>query len=78
MDLLYPDKSIPCGYSAETGGKVANIRALTVDKVRRYHEEYYSSDNALLVLSGNIKSEDFFAALDEVESLVLEHRRLTA
>jgi hypothetical protein len=78
MDLLYPHKSIPCGYSAETGGKVANIRALTVDKVRRYHEEYYSPDNALLVLSGNVKSEDFFGALDKVEALVLDRRRLAA
>jgi hypothetical protein len=75
MELLYPDE-FPCGYSAETGGKVAKIRALTVDKVRRYHDEYYSPDNVLLVLSGNVKREDFFGALDEIESLVLERRRL--
>jgi hypothetical protein len=74
MDLLYPNHSVPCGYSAETGGKVANIRTLTVDKVRRYHEEYYSPDNALLVLTGNVQREDFFKALDEVEALILKRR----
>jgi len=77
MDLLYPKDSLPCGYSAETGGKVANIRGLTVDKVRRYHSEYYSPDNALILLSGNVQKEDFFAALDEVEALILKRRQIT-
>ena len=78
MDLLYPRHIAPCGYSAETGGKVANIRALDVGRVRRYHEEYYSPDNVLLILTGNVRREDFFGALDEVESVILERRRLAA
>jgi Zn-dependent M16 (insulinase) family peptidase len=78
MDLLYPRHTAPCGYSAETGGKVANIRALDVGRVRRYHEEYYSPDNVLLILTGNVRREDFFGALDEVESVILERRRLAA
>ena len=75
MDLLYPTTpDTPCGYSAETGGKMANLRTLTVDKVRRYHEEYYTSDNTLLILTGNVQKEDFFKALDEVEALVLKRQ----
>ena len=53
MDLLYPDTAErKSGYSAETGGKMANLRTLTVDTVRRYHSEYYTADNCLLIFSG--------------------------
>ena len=77
MDLLYPisnDPPITSGYSAETGGKMKNLRSLTVDKVRRYHEEYYTADNCILILTGNVESDDFFKALDEVEALVLKRQ----
>jgi len=72
MELLYPSGS--CGYSAETGGKMENLRTLTVDKVRRYHREYYTPDNTILVLTGNVEGEEFFKALDEVEALILKRR----
>ena len=51
-----------------------NLRSLTVDKVRRYHEEYYTPDNTILILTGNVQSDDFFKALDEVEALVLKRQ----
>eukprot|EP00585_Thalassiosira_rotula_P009211 CAMPEP_0196156868 /NCGR_PEP_ID=MMETSP0910-20130528/43039_1 /TAXON_ID=49265 /ORGANISM="Thalassiosira rotula, Strain GSO102" /LENGTH=73 /DNA_ID=CAMNT_0041421421 /DNA_START=36 /DNA_END=254 /DNA_ORIENTATION=+ len=72
MDLLYPATPASCGYSAETGGKMANLRTLDVNTVRRFHEEYYTSDNVILILTGNVQSADFFRALDEVEALVLK------
>jgi len=81
MELLYPSTNnndgetpVSCGYSAETGGKMANLRKLTVDKVRRYHEEYYTPDNTVLILTGNVESDDFFRALDEVEALILKRQ----
>lgn len=80
MELLYPEsdgqegQTISCGYAAETGGKMANIRTLTNDKIRRYHEEYYTPDNTILILTGNVQSEDFFKALDEVEALILKRQ----
>jgi len=76
MDLLYPPASNgeTSGYSAETGGKMSNLRTLTVDKVRRYHEEYYTPDNTILILTGNVDSADFFKALDEVEALILKRQ----
>ncbi|KAL3776496.1 hypothetical protein HJC23_013239 [Cyclotella cryptica] len=91
MDLLYPDyipangdgnnekgKPISCGYSAETGGKMANLRTLSIEKIRRYHREYYRSDNTLLLVTGNVESEEFFNKLDEVEALVLKRRAETS
>ena len=41
LELLYPEG----GYSAETGGKLANLRTLTNAQVRRYHAENYRPDN---------------------------------
>ena len=72
MELLYPTGR--CGYSAETGGKMENLRSLTVEKVRRYHAEYYRSENVILVMSGNVVGEEFFGALDEVGVLILQIR----
>jgi hypothetical protein len=48
LALLYPGS----GYSAETGGKMSNLRALTNAQVRRYHAENYVPSNVLFVLSG--------------------------
>lgn len=72
--LDHRQPSISCGYSAETGGKMANLRTLSVDKVRRYHQEYYTPDNIILVVTGNVSKDDFFMALDEVEALVLKRK----
>ncbi len=82
MSLLYPDQiptsstslALCCGYSAETGGKMTNLRSLTVDKVRRYHREYYTADNIIFIVTGNVSKEDFFMALDEVETHILKRQ----
>jgi len=90
MSLLYPDHiptttstssaleqsppPLSCGYSAETGGKMANLRSLSVDKVRRYHKEYYTPDNIILIVTGNVSNTDYFVALDEVEALILKRQ----
>ena len=67
QDLLYPTG----GYSAETGGKMKNIRALTNAQVARYHAENYRPDNTLLMVSGLVEEADFLAAVAEVEKRVV-------
>ena len=47
LDLLYPTG----GYSAETGGKMANLRELTNAQVTRYHVENYRPDNMAFIVS---------------------------
>lgn len=84
LDLLYPkyystspgEEGTPltCGYAAETGGKLSNLRTLDIHKIRRYHKEYYRADNVLILVSGNVDSEEFFNKLDEVEDLVLSRQ----
>ena len=73
MDLLYPGNS---GYSAETGGKLKNLRTLSNQQVQRYHVENYTPDNCLFCLSGNIDPEKFFQALDMVEQNILSKPKI--
>jgi len=67
QDLLYPAG----GYSAETGGKMCNLRALTNAQVQRYHAENYRPDNTLLVVSGLVEEAEFVAAVVALEERVL-------
>ena len=53
---------------------MSNLRSLTVDKVRRYHREYYTPDNIIFIVTGNVSKDDFFMALDEVETLILKRQ----
>ena len=66
----------PCS-PATTGSKTINLCALTMDKVCRYHAEYYTSNNCILILTGNVQSKDVFVALDEVKALVLQPKITT-
>eukprot|EP00929_Paragymnodinium_shiwhaense_P095329 TRINITY_DN56406_c0_g1_i1.p1 TRINITY_DN56406_c0_g1~~TRINITY_DN56406_c0_g1_i1.p1 ORF type:complete len:1111 (+),score=243.87 TRINITY_DN56406_c0_g1_i1:93-3425(+) len=66
LDLLYPTG----GYSAETGGKMSNLRELTNAQVKRYHKEAYRPDNIMFILSGTAGEVEFVKALGEVEKLI--------
>ena len=66
LELLYPEG----GYSAETGGKLANLRRLTNAQVRRYHAENYRPDNTAFIVSGMVSEAAFLAALSQVEAAV--------
>lgn len=64
--LLFPN----CGYSAETGGILSNVRKLNVEQVRQYHRDYYRPDNLLCVVVGQVDPEAIFAALAPIESRI--------
>ena len=66
LSLLYPHG----GYSAETGGKMANLHSLTNAQVARYHREAYRPDNMLFILSGTVEEADFLAALEQARARV--------
>jgi Zn-dependent M16 (insulinase) family peptidase len=46
-----------CGYSSETGGKLACLRDLTNAKVQQYHRDYYRPENLCLVVVGPVDVE---------------------
>jgi len=66
LELLYPNG----GYSAETGGKMANLRSLTNEQVRRYHRENYRPDNVMVILSGTASEAEFLRELEKVEERI--------
>ena len=66
LDLLYPSG----GYSAETGGKMSNLRTLTNAQVRQYHAENYRADNIAFIVSGMVDEAAMLRALAEVDARV--------
>lgn len=68
LRLLYPN----CGYSAETGGIMHNLRTSTSnEKVRNYHAQFYRPENLTLIITGQVKVDDVSKALESVERRIL-------
>ncbi|KAH8070912.1 peptidase [Aureococcus anophagefferens] len=60
LAALYPK----CGYSSETGGLCANVRALKNGQVQRYHAEFYRASNLCLVVTGGVDADKLLATVD--------------
>ncbi|SDT21466.1 M16 family metallopeptidase [Pseudomonas oryzae] len=54
------------GYRTPTIGWMADLERMTVDDLRAWHEDWYSPNNAILVVVGDVSR-------DEVKSLVERH-----
>jgi Zn-dependent M16 (insulinase) family peptidase len=66
---MYPGH---CGYSSETGGIMKNLRESTTNsKVREYHKQFYRPENLKIIITGQIKHEDVFQALESLEQKIL-------
>ncbi|KAK3910629.1 hypothetical protein KUF71_020443 [Frankliniella fusca] len=66
---MYPE---PCGYRYEEGGVMKNLRESCSNiKVRNYHKKYYRPENLTLIIAGQVKPEDVFAALAPIESKIV-------
>jgi len=69
-----------CGYAAETGGILDEIRQLTNERVRAYHQQFYRPDNFALFVSGVVDRDLLFATLSRFEQRLVSvftatHRR---
>lgn len=51
---MYPDETY---YSRSTIGTIETVQAATVDRVRRYYEEYYVPNNMTLALVGDFDTD---------------------
>jgi Zn-dependent M16 (insulinase) family peptidase len=76
LDQLYPDPL--CGYNAETGGKMEQLRGCTNAAIQRYHQEYYRSDNCCLVVTGGVDATELLSALASTEAKVAEKKAAAA
>lgn len=51
--------------SAQTGGKLKNLReSTTIEKIRDYHEKYYRTENMHVTVAGRVPPDQLFEALD--------------
>jgi Zn-dependent M16 (insulinase) family peptidase len=62
---LYPSKS---GYSSETGGLMENLRVLSNDTIRKFHESSYRPSNLCVIVSGSVDENEFLELLEKFDS----------
>uniref|UniRef100_A0A1B0DIV2 Presequence protease, mitochondrial n=1 Tax=Phlebotomus papatasi TaxID=29031 RepID=A0A1B0DIV2_PHLPP len=64
---IYPN----CGYSAETGGIMHNLRTSTTNKkVRDYHAAFYRPENLAIIVTGQVAIEDLVRVLKPLEERI--------
>lgn len=61
------------GYRSETGGLLGEVRTLSVEKIRKYHAEYYVPHNLILAITGRLDQQSLLNALEEVDRNALRH-----
>lgn len=62
---LYPEQS---GYSSETGGLVENLRKLSNETIRKFHETSYRPSNLCVIVTGTIEESEFLEILEKFDS----------
>ncbi|CAG2062497.1 unnamed protein product [Timema podura] len=69
LRAMYPGH---CGYKSETGGVMKNLReSCNNTKVREYHKKFYRPENLTLIVTGQVKPEEVFRALQTVEDKIV-------
>lgn len=61
-------------YRSETGGLMAAIRGLSVQRIRDYHAQYYVPQNLVLVVTGRVDGGSLMRTLESVDDNILAQR----
>lgn len=64
QETLFGPKS---GYSSETGGLLLELRTLTNDKIRKFHELMYRPDNLAVVITGTLDVEELLEVMEKFD-----------
>jgi zinc protease len=51
-------------YSVPTSGTIESIKSITLEDVKKYYKDYFSSANAEVVIVGNVDEKEFTGKLD--------------
>jgi zinc protease len=62
MRAAFPNKA----YGLPVGGAKADVQKFTVEQVRDYYSNYYSPNNATLVIVGDFETESTLSAVKEI------------
>ncbi|SCW01559.1 LAFE_0E02344g1_1 [Lachancea fermentati] len=68
---MFPEGS---GYRSETGGLTANLRELTNDAVKKFHEDMYSPDNLCVIVVGHVPQDELLKIMENFDSELPEFK----
>ncbi len=66
--LLYPEG---VGFRYDTFGIMDSLRALTADRIRKYHQEMYQPKNLCIIIIGEVEHADLLTILETFEDGIL-------
>ncbi|TKA21744.1 hypothetical protein B0A50_08750 [Salinomyces thailandicus] len=66
--LMYPEGN---GFRYETGGMMEQLRVLTADRIRKFHQEMYQPKNMRLVITGEVDHQELLQIVNDFEGSVL-------
>lgn len=55
------------GYSSETGGLMSELRQLSNDKIREFHNKMYRPDNLNVILTGTVDEKELLSIMNEFD-----------
>jgi Zn-dependent M16 (insulinase) family peptidase len=67
--LLYPEGD---GFRSETGGLMENLRVLTAERIRQFHQDMYQPKNIRLILIGEVDHENLLDIMDKFEDEIID------
>lgn len=68
--MLYPEG---VGYRYETFGVMESLRALSADRIRKYHQAMYQPRNLCLIITGMVDHANLLSILDNFEETIPEN-----
>ncbi|VDN88724.1 unnamed protein product [Brugia pahangi] len=69
-ELFYPEYN---PYRVETGGRLAALRkTCNMEKIRRYHHDFYHISNMFVTVCGSIDHSKLLQILSSIGSLIMD------
>ncbi|KAL3080050.1 hypothetical protein niasHT_034608 [Heterodera trifolii] len=63
-EMMYPESN---GYRYKAGGVLDEIRNLTVEKVKEFHNIYYNCNNMYITICGQIEHNELLVSIGNIE-----------
>ncbi len=73
-DRLYKLAFQHSGYQYPIIGNIKDIQQLSLAQIKQWHQQYYTPDNAILVVTGDVKTSDVFKWASDYFSIIKKKR----
>lgn len=68
---MFPEGS---GYRSETGGLTSQLRNLTNEEIRQFHQSMYSPENLCLIICGNVPEDELLSIMTKFDESLPEFK----